>query len=109
MWSVLRGRRLNGMKFTRQYPVGPYFADFVCREHPIIVEVDGATHSTDVEIARDTHRAEFLRTQGYRIFRVTNIDARENLDGIREALIAFVCAPHPNPLPIEGRWGEGAA
>lgn len=92
MWSVLRGRRLNGMKFVRQYAVGPYFADFVCREHAIIVEVDGATHSTDVEIAHDTRRAEFLRTEGYRIFRVTNTDVRENLDGVREALIAFVLA-----------------
>jgi very-short-patch-repair endonuclease len=92
MWSVLRGRRLNGMKFVRQYAIGPYFADFACREHAIIVEVDGATHSTDVEIAHDTRRAEFLRTQGYRIFRVTNTDVRENLDGVREALIAFILA-----------------
>jgi very-short-patch-repair endonuclease len=90
MWSVLRGRRLNGMKFVRQYAIGPYFADFVCREQGIIVEIDGATHSTDDEIAHDTRRAEFLRTQGYRIFRVTNTDVYENLGGVREALIAFV-------------------
>ena len=35
---------------------------------------------------------EFLRAQGYRIFRVTNIDVYENLDEVCEALIAFVVA-----------------
>ena len=89
MWPVLRGRRLNGMKFVRQYAIGPYFADFACREHAIIVEVDGATHSTDDEIAYDTRRGEFFRMHGYRIFRVTNTDVYESLDGVRDALIAF--------------------
>jgi very-short-patch-repair endonuclease len=92
MWSALGGRRLNGMKFVRQYPFGAYFADFVCREHGVIVEIDGATHSADEEIAYGTNRAEFLRAQGYRIFRVTNIDVYENLDEMCEALIAFVVA-----------------
>jgi hypothetical protein len=41
MWSALRGRRLNGMKFVRQYSIGAYFVDFVCREHAVIVEIDG--------------------------------------------------------------------
>jgi very-short-patch-repair endonuclease len=92
MWSALRGRRLNGMKFVRQYSIGAYFVDFVCREHAVIVEIDGATHSADEEIAYDANRAEFLRAQGYRIFRVTNIDVYENLDEVCEALIAFVVA-----------------
>ncbi|MBX9777409.1 MAG: endonuclease domain-containing protein [Xanthobacteraceae bacterium] len=90
MWSALRGRRLDGLKFVRQYPIGPYVVDFVCREQAIVVEIDGATHSTDDELASDKRRAEFLRAQSYRIFRVTNIDVYENLDGVREALLAFV-------------------
>jgi len=45
MWSALRNRRLNGLKFVRQCSIGPYFVDFVCRERKIIVEIDGATHS----------------------------------------------------------------
>ncbi|RWE59457.1 MAG: DUF559 domain-containing protein [Mesorhizobium sp.] len=42
LWSELRGRRLNGHKFVRQLPVGPYFADFACREANLVVEVDGS-------------------------------------------------------------------
>jgi very-short-patch-repair endonuclease len=48
--------------------------------------------STDEEIAYDERRAEFIRAQGYRIFRVTNIDIYENLDGVCGALIAFISA-----------------
>ncbi|MEO1994435.1 MAG: DUF559 domain-containing protein, partial [Planctomycetaceae bacterium] len=30
LWSVLRGRRLCGLKFRRQHPVPPFIADFAC-------------------------------------------------------------------------------
>ncbi len=32
LWIELRNRRLHGIKFVRQLPIGPYFADFACRE-----------------------------------------------------------------------------
>ena len=55
IWSALRNRRLNGLKFVRQYSIGPYFVDFVCRERMIIVEIDGATHSTEQELLYDAN------------------------------------------------------
>ena len=61
LWRALRGRSLGGLKFVRQEPIGPYFADFVCRDKRLVVEIDGATHSTDEELRRDTRRTEFLR------------------------------------------------
>ncbi len=44
LWSRLRNRHLAGLKFVRQAPVEPYFVDFLCREHMVVVEVDGGTH-----------------------------------------------------------------
>ena len=29
-WELLRNRSLSGVKFGRQHPIGPYFADFAC-------------------------------------------------------------------------------
>ena len=78
MWSALRNRRLNGLKFVRQYPIGPYYVDFVCRERRIIVEIDGATHGTEEELAYDAQRTGYLHTQGFRVFRVNNGDVYEN-------------------------------
>ncbi len=90
MWYELRARRLDGMKFVRQCPIGPFFVDFACRAAQIVVEVDGGTHSTDEEVARDRARAAYLEAQGFRIFRVHNIDVYENMDGVLETLLAFV-------------------
>ena len=45
LWQELRGRRLDGMKFRRQMPVGKYIADFVCVEAGLIVEIDGSQHA----------------------------------------------------------------
>ena len=51
LWRSLRGRLLDGHKFVRQEQIGPYYADFACREVKLVVEVDGATHAADEEIA----------------------------------------------------------
>ena len=72
MWSNLRGRRLQSFKFVRQEPIGPYIVDFLCREARLIVEVDGATHSEDHEVAYDRRREAYLKREGYRIVRVLN-------------------------------------
>jgi len=48
LWFELRSRRLNGHKFIRQMPIGPYFADFACREANLVVEVDGSQHAHDI-------------------------------------------------------------
>jgi very-short-patch-repair endonuclease len=88
LWRRLSGRSLGGFKFVRQEPIGPFFVDFACREAKLVVEVDGATHSTDDEARRDARRAEFLRARGYRVARVDNDDVCRNLDGVIETILA---------------------
>ncbi len=87
-WARLRARRLAGLKFARQENIGTYFVYFVCREKRLIVEVDGATHSTPEELARDARRDAFLRAERYRILRVTNDDVFNNLEGVCETILA---------------------
>ena len=74
MWQALRSRRLCGLKFVRQQPMGAYFVDFACREAKVVIEIDGVTHTTLVEQARDDARGAFLESKGYRVVRVTNTD-----------------------------------
>lgn len=82
LWEQLRAKRLDGFKFVRQHPVGPYFADFACRSRRLIVEIDGATHSTEEEVRRDLLRTEFLQGQNYRVFRVTNDEVMNGMDEV---------------------------
>ena len=41
LWKHLRNRRLNGIKFRRQHPLGRYIVDFYCPTHRLVVEIDG--------------------------------------------------------------------
>jgi very-short-patch-repair endonuclease len=85
--SLVRGLRLlnrglQGVKFVRSEPIGPYFADFACRSAKLVVEIDGATHSTDEEIAHDRRRTAFLAAEGYRVVRFSNAQVFENVEAI---------------------------
>ncbi|HEX4893476.1 MAG TPA: DUF559 domain-containing protein [Hyphomicrobiaceae bacterium] len=90
LWIELRNRRLGGLKFVRQAPVGPYFVDFLCREHGVFVEVDGGTHSTEAEREHDRQRESDLRSLGFRGFRISNADIDQNLGGVLDELLAFI-------------------
>ena len=89
LWGALRNRQLGGLKFSRQISIAPFFADFVCRDLKLIVEVDGATHSTPDELAKDSARDAVLAAKGYRVFRVHNDELYNNLDGVLDTLLAF--------------------
>jgi very-short-patch-repair endonuclease len=79
---------LKGFKFVRQVSIGPYFADFVCREQKLVVELDGATHGTSAEIERDERRSAFLADQGYRVIRFTNAEVSEAPESVVETILA---------------------
>jgi very-short-patch-repair endonuclease len=72
LWRALRGSRIDGLKFRRQVPVGPYIADFLCFEHRLIVELDGTPHDSDERKNRDSVRDDWLRRQGYNVLRFPN-------------------------------------
>jgi len=82
LWSRLRNRGVGDAKFVRSEPIGRYYADFACRAAKLIVEIDGATHSMEDEIARDARRTAFLRAQGYRVIRFSNAQVFENVGAI---------------------------
>jgi very-short-patch-repair endonuclease len=84
LWNQLRSRQLENHKFVRQFPVGPYISDFVCREKMLVIEIDGETHSTAEELAYDSKRTAFLNEQGYAVIRFQNIEV---LDGMDEILV----------------------
>ena len=85
IWFAVRDRRLAGFKFVRQEPIGPYIADFVCREAKLIVEVDGGQHN---ESERDQRRDFFLNSEGYRVLRFWNSDVLTNMDGVLQTILA---------------------
>jgi len=82
LWERLRGRRLQGLKFQRQFPIGPFVADFCCRERRIVVEADGEGHQTGAQVARDQGRDAYLRGQSYLVLRFTNDEILSDLENV---------------------------
>ncbi|MCI5075182.1 DUF559 domain-containing protein [Oricola sp.] len=64
LWTEVKARRLNGFKFVRQSPVGPYIVDFLCREKRLMIELDGSQHAGSAD---DERRDAFLTAQGYAV------------------------------------------
>ena len=79
LWYVLRNRGFDRHKFVRQMPVGPYIADFACREIGLIIELDGGQHATSTT---DASRTAYLNSQGYSVLRFWNNEVIENRDGV---------------------------
>lgn len=104
MWQHLAKSQLNGFKFSRQMPVGLYFADFICRSARLVVEIDGTSH--DVRVAYDEARTKLIEAQGYRVLRFTNEDVLQNLEGVL-MMIGQVLAEMPLPTPSPSRLREG--
>jgi very-short-patch-repair endonuclease len=83
LWRHLSRRQLHGFKFSRQMPIGPYICDFLCRDHKLVIEVDGGQHAGS---KRDDARTAFLQTRGYRVLRFWNNDVLGNVDGVLQAI-----------------------
>ncbi|MBS0275259.1 MAG: endonuclease domain-containing protein [Proteobacteria bacterium] len=80
LWSRLRPLVWPFHRFRRQHPIGPYIADFACPLSRLVVEVDGATHGSDVERAYDRKRDGYMRLHGWQVVRVTNEDVYKYLN-----------------------------
>ncbi|MER3417529.1 MAG: hypothetical protein C4297_15205, partial [Gemmataceae bacterium] len=85
LWAKLRNNGV-GFKFRRQHPIGPYIADFYCREAHLVVEVDGESHFTEEARAYDRERDEYMRCMGLSILRFTTQDIYKNLPGVLLAI-----------------------
>jgi very-short-patch-repair endonuclease len=84
LWSALRGRRLEGRKFHRQFAIGPYVADFVCWSERLVIEIDGGQH--DAGGGKDAERSAWLRARGFSVLRFWNDEVTENLTGVLAAI-----------------------
>lgn len=104
LWRALNRSQIRGHKFSRQMPVGPYFADFLCREQMLVIEVDGYSH--DMRTEQDLQRDRFMADHGYRVMRISNRDVMTNLDGVVRLIAQALDETDPPPTPPASGRGE---
>ena len=85
-WSIVRNHKFYGLEFRRQYPMGDYIVDFICREKKIIIELDGGQHNEPDNIEKDNIRTEFIESNGYKVIRFWNNDILSNIEGVYQKL-----------------------
>jgi len=106
VWACLKGRQLDGWKFRRQHPIGPYFVDFYCPAARLIVEVNGPAHDDGSQWEHDVRRQVWLESLGYRVVRVnvsdidddlTEVAGRVYAELLERERIGFRCRPLRRP------------
>ncbi|MFN8513834.1 MAG: DUF559 domain-containing protein [Thermomicrobiales bacterium] len=101
-WQQLRGSKLEGMRFRRQQPIGPYIVDFYCDAIGLVVEVDGPIHEQQVEYDRE--RDAYLAAHDLKVLRFTNeavfSDLERSLATIRRTMASSSALVAGERLPL---------
>jgi very-short-patch-repair endonuclease len=89
LWSALSRQRVDGLRFRRQQPIGPYIVDFFCAALKLIVELDGSQHHLPDAVVYDETRTRWLEERGYTVLRFANSEVIAQrhvvIDGISAA------------------------
>jgi len=86
LWSVLRNKQMGGLKFFRQYGIGPYIIDFYCPSSRIAIEIDGGQHAEGNHKQHDEYRSAYLIKQHIRVLRFWNNEVLKNIVGVWEKI-----------------------
>ena len=87
LWSRLRSRQVGELKFRRQRPIGPYFADFVCLEIGLVVELDGGQHNEEAELFYDLKRSDDMAALGFQTLRFWNNEVLLQTEAVLEKIL----------------------
>lgn len=84
LWQFLR-RSPAGIKFRRQYAIGPYVADFYCPNARLVIEIDGQVHNFERQATHDLERDRLINKLGVRIERIAAADVMRDATAVAEA------------------------
>ena len=101
LWKYLRSRELEGYKFCRQHPIGPYIVDFCCLNRKVIIEIDGGQHV--MRKGADQKRTIFLEKKGFSVIRFWDNEVLQNTNEILGLILQRLSSsPSPRPSPLKG-------
>ena len=95
LWAKVRNKQFFGMRFFRQYSIGPYILDFYCPTVKLAVELDGGQHNQGDNREYDAARSEYLKAQGIDVMRFWNNEVLLDIQSILSKLALKVTPLHP--------------
>jgi very-short-patch-repair endonuclease len=105
LWAKVRNKQFFGIKFFRQYSIGPFIVDFYCPTVKLAVELDGGQHSQSNNRESDAARSEYLKTQGIDVMRFWDNEVLLDIESVLSKLALKVTPLYSppsqgNPLPF---------
>lgn len=81
LWKKgLRAGQMKGYQFNRQFVIGNFIVDFVCRKLKLVIELDGAYH--DLIKEKDAARDSKLKKHGFMLLRIAEKDVRNDFNNV---------------------------
>jgi very-short-patch-repair endonuclease len=91
LWEHLKGRRLMGLKFRRQYSIGAFVVDFYCPSQKLAIELDGPIHER--KAVYDRYRENRIKELRIKLLRFKNAEVKKNLRGVLKEIAAAARCP----------------
>ncbi len=104
IWLELKEKKFNGIKFRRQFSIGPYIADFYSPKMKLVIEIDGSSHSEIDAIEYDEVRNKYIESLGITIIRFKNYDVMNNMETVLDILKQKIQSLPPYQGGTEGGY-----
>ena len=83
LWNIIKGKKVAGLQFRRQYSIDNYILDFYCPGAKVAIELDGDYHNQVVVSEHDCIRdKELMDKYGIRTLRFENRDIFEHPEDV---------------------------
>lgn len=68
LWQEIKGKQL-GARFSRQIPIDEFIVYFYCKDLMLVIEIDGNSHSFEVQPEKDEIRQKRIESFGIHFLR----------------------------------------
>jgi very-short-patch-repair endonuclease len=93
LWEHLKGKKVFGLQFSRQKPIGNFIVDFYCSKMKLVIEIDGTSH--DGRFDYDMERQRILEAMGLTVLRFNDSDVKKEVNSVLAAIRQWI---ENNPL-----------
>ena len=94
-WIRVHKGSFHGLDFDRQKIIGNYIVDFYIQALGLVVEIDGSSHSNREN--EDARREAWLKSQGCRVIRFTDVLVKEHMEQVVCDLEDFITRHYRYP------------
>jgi len=103
VWELLKEKKMLGLRFKPEHPIGIFIADFYCHQLKIVIEIDGGIHKSIDQREYDIGREAELENWRIKVIRFTNEEVEKDIEHVRSE-IQQICKRRRAELqsPLQG-------